>query len=180
MADEKAKAADAPADGGKPKGKMKKFIMIGGLMLVEGVAIFAGVKFLGGSPEESEAKEMPVEVGNMEQLLEDIARETELEIAKISAYNNRPGNQMVYNLTVSCRVNTDVMEKAKSLLELRSMTIQDRLQKVIRNADPQFMTEPGLETIRRQVKFELDQILGTDTLINEILIPEIVQARGRL
>jgi flagellar basal body-associated protein FliL len=180
MADENTNAAEAPSDGGKPKSKMKKLIVIGGLMLVEGIVIFAGVKFLGGSPTESEAQEMPAEVSNMEQLLEDIGRETELEIAKISAYNNRPGNQMVYNLTVSCRVNTDVKEKAESLLELRSMTIQDRIQKVIRNADPQFMTEPGLETIRRQIKFELDQILGTDALINEILIPEIVQARGRL
>jgi len=49
---------------------------------------------------------------------------------------------------------------------------------VIRSADPKFLQEPGLETIRRQIKFELDKVLGDDKIIVDLLIPSLLQSSG--
>jgi flagellar basal body-associated protein FliL len=52
--------------------------------------------------------------------------------------------------------------------------IQDRVRTIIAETDPEKLgggAEPGLETLRRQVKYQLDEIVG-DGLIDDVLIPQ--------
>ena len=46
------------------------------------------------------------------------------------------------------------------------------MARIVRSAEPQYLQEDGLETIRRQIKFELERILGEDVKIVEVLVPE--------
>ncbi len=57
--------------------------------------------------------------------------------------------------------------------------IQDRVRTIIAQSDPDKLgggSEPGLETLRRQVKYQLDEIVG-DGLIDDVLIPRCIPFR---
>jgi flagellar basal body-associated protein FliL len=57
--------------------------------------------------------------------------------------------------------------------------IQDRIRTIIAQSDPEKLSggsEPGLETLRRQVKYQLDEIIG-DGMIDEVLVPRCIPFR---
>ena len=57
--------------------------------------------------------------------------------------------------------------------------IQDRIRTIIAQSDPDKLSggsEPGLETFRRQVKYQLDEIIG-DGMIDEVLVPRMIPFR---
>jgi hypothetical protein len=65
-------------------------------------------------------------------------------------------------------------------VDARQATICDRVNTVVRRAEPKFLSEPGLETVRRQIKFELDKVFGDEDLIQEVLLPELLQSQAQL
>lgn len=148
--------------------------VVGGLMLVEGAGILIAVKFLGGGPEPARAG-LGIDGDDSQGLLGD---ETELKVTDMVSFNSTDGRVFVYQISVYASVETEHSEKIETLLELRKNTIDDRLSKVIRAANPKYLDEPGLETMQRQFKHELDQILGDDTLIKAILFPEFSKTRA--
>ncbi len=148
--------------------------VVGGLMLLEGVGIFVAVKLLGGDPATLQAGEG---VGS-EGVGGDFAGQSELHVTDLVSFNSRDGRVLVYQISVYAEVQAKHSQKIKDLIESRENTIDDRLSRVIRAVDPKYLDEPGLETLRRQFKFELDRILGDDTLINEILFPEFSKSRA--
>jgi len=57
--------------------------------------------------------------------------------------------------------------------------IQDRIRTIIAQSDPEKLSgglEPGLETLRRQVKYQLDEIIGPE-MIDEVLVPRCIPFR---
>ena len=67
----------------------------------------------------------------------------------------------------------------KGLISARDALIKDRVRTIIAEMDPEKLgggSEPGLETLRRQVKFQLDQIVG-DGMIDEVLVPRCMPFR---
>ena len=148
--------------------------VVGSLMLVEGAGILIAVKYLGGGPEPTHAG-IGIDGDGGQGLLGD---ETELQVTDMVSFNSADGRVFVYQISVYASVETEHSQKIESLLELRKNTIDDRLSKVIRAADPKYLEEPGLETMQRQFKHELDQILGDDTLIKAILFPEFSKTRA--
>ena len=57
--------------------------------------------------------------------------------------------------------------------------IKERVRTIIAQADPEKLvgaSEPGLETLRRQVKYQLDMFVG-DGLIDEVLVPRCIPIR---
>ena len=148
--------------------------VVGGLMLVEGAGILIAVKYLSGGPELSHAG-VGIDGDYGQGLLGD---ETELQVTEMVSFNSTDGRVFVYQISVYASVETEHSQKIEALLELRKNTIDDRLSKVIRAANPKYLDEPGLETMQRQFKHELDQILGDDTLIKAILFPEFSKTRA--
>ena len=69
-------------------------------------------------------------------------------------------------------------EKVQILLDNREATIHDRLAKLVRSADPRQLEEPGLETLRRQIKHEMEQIVGQEGFFKEVLIPKCTPFRA--
>ncbi len=176
MADEEL---EAPAGEPKPKKKLFPILLIAGLMLVEGVVIFAAVKFLGGDPTAADAGEVQ-EGDGAEDAEPDSVDLAEITIAETDAFNSLSGRLYVYHIRVAAQVAKDDQDKTVKLIEEREATILDRINTVIRSADPKHLNEPGLETIRRQIKFELDKILQDDSLILELLVPKLLQTRASL
>lgn len=145
--------------------------VVGGLMLIEGVGIFVGVKYMGAGPASLSA-DQPDGDG------EEGATQSELHVTDLVSFNSTDGRVFVYQLSVYADVEGKHSQKIKDLIESRKNTIDDRFSKVIRAADPKYLDEPGLETMQRLFKFELDQILGDDTLIKAILFPEFSKSRA--
>jgi flagellar basal body-associated protein FliL len=150
-------------------------LMVGGIMLVEGVVIFLLVRISSPEPPPAQAA---AEGLTAEQQIE--ALDPEVSVAECDAINRASGQTVVVHIALSALVSPPNVDRAQKLIEKRKNTIQDRVQLVVRGADPKHLNEPGLETIRRQLKMELDKILGDDKLLNEILVPQILQTRSSL
>ncbi|MGC4031611.1 MAG: hypothetical protein QM754_07740 [Tepidisphaeraceae bacterium] len=61
----------------------------------------------------------------------------------------------------------------------RGALIKDRVRTIIAQSDPEKLgggAEPGLETLRRQVRFVLEQIVG-DGIIEDVLVPRCIGFR---
>jgi flagellar basal body-associated protein FliL len=84
----------------------------------------------------------------------------------------KSGRLFLYDIEVYAKTKREKAEALKKMLEGYKATIEDRLSRVVRAAEPQDLQEDGLETIRRQVKHELGQIVGDEKMIDEILIPK--------
>ncbi|MCK4658343.1 MAG: hypothetical protein KAV82_02375 [Phycisphaerae bacterium] len=172
MSPDEAQTADSSA--GSFKKKLITLVIVLGVMLIEGAAIFVVVRMTGESPEDLQAAELE----NREDLLKNM--DAELPLGECDAINRKSGRSIVVHLVLYARVAADKQKNTLQLIEKRQSTIKDRVQMILRRADPQHLHEPNLDTIKRQIKFELDKILEDDELILEVLIPQILQTSERL
>ena len=68
----------------------------------------------------------------------------------------------------------------KDRIKDRDALIKDRMRTIIGQMDPEKLgggSEPGLETLRRQVKSQLEIIIG-DGMIDEVLVPRCIPFRA--
>ena len=149
-------------------------VVVGGLMLLEGVGIFVAVKFLGGGPDTLQA----VDGLGGESDGDGKLSSSEVRVTDLLAFNSNDGRVFVYQLSVYAEINTEDSPKIKDMIESRQNAIDDRFSKVIRGSDPKYLDEPGLETLRRQFKHELGEILGDESHIRAILFPEFKKSRA--
>jgi len=206
MADAKAEAPETPVDPEK-RGK-KTILVVGFLMLVEGVGIFAAAKFLlSAEPTSASAVETEGEgategvpppeeehapadshaaasadsqgaksAGTSGKPGGGVSGLAEIELPECRPTNRMSGKLVLFRLRVSILVSAAAAEKAKALVESNKARISDRLNFVIRSADPQHLNEPGLESVKRRIKHELDRVACDEALIQEVLIPELLQS----
>jgi len=176
MAEEKAPEQSVEQ---APKSSRKKTLAMGGILLgvmaAEAVVVFILVKHFAVAPASAEAAsghgvEMPA--------VEKKPEEVELEVVRLRAQNERSQRQMVYDLEVFVSVSDANKEKVNDLFQRRKATVQDRLARVVRAAEPERFTEPDLRTLRKQFQNELTQIVGEEGLILEVLIPSIVSSES--
>jgi flagellar basal body-associated protein FliL len=78
---------------------------------------------------------------------------------------------MLYNVRVAVRVHFNNVERVQKFFERRASTVEDTISRVIRSADERHLNEPGMESLKRQIRYELSSLLGDDTLIEQVLIP---------
>ncbi len=149
-------------------------LVVGGLMLLEGVGIFVAVKFLGGGPDTLQAVDGLGGASDGDGKLST----SEVRVTDLLAFNSNDGRVFVYQLSVYAEISTEDSSKIKDMIESRQNAIDDRFSKVIRASEPKYMDEPGLETLRRQFKHELGQILGDESHIRAILFPEFKKSRA--
>lgn len=136
-------------------------------MIVEGAGIFIVMKMVGSDPDPT--------VG-MEQALvpttKPWAESQEIPVAKVRVLNSSGSRAMLYNVRVVVRVHNENVERVDEFIKGRAGTVEDTIGRVIRSADERHLGEPGLETLKRQVRHELGKLLGDDTLIEQVLIPD--------
>lgn len=177
MADAKPKteapAGNAAAPGGAPaatdpkkKKKLGTAVIVAVVMVVEGVALFGAMKFLGGKPGHADAAE------HAEPASKPVIEDEEIPVVQLRALNVKSGRPVLYSLKVFVRVPADKAEAIKKTLEKKRATVEDSVARIVRSADPSHLSEDGLETLRRQIQFELGRLTNDESGVSEILIPE--------
>jgi flagellar basal body-associated protein FliL len=149
--------------------------VIVGVMLGEGVGVFILARHLGGPPAAAEGAEGHDAHGLKHDEGEKAPEDTEVEVVKFRAQNEKSQQMVVYDMTVTISISEKDALSLTNTINRKKATIQDRLSRVVRALDPQRFTEPDLTTLRQQFKQELGQILGDEKAVKEVLIPSIVK-----
>ncbi|MEL7238515.1 MAG: hypothetical protein AAGK78_06610 [Planctomycetota bacterium] len=204
MADNEEKKVEgeeeAPKKGGILGMLTKLPVLIGGVMVLEGILLVAGMKMFAGGPEAADADHaeevayvlddhgdpvlddhgdpIPAEAGHGDDHVgpDELV---EVEVGSFRASNHMDGRRYIYDLELSVRVKNASKDKVAAKLEKSTALIRDRMNGIIARIEPQKLngaTEPGLETLRRQVKYQLDLIVG-DGYVKEVLVPRCIPYR---
>jgi flagellar basal body-associated protein FliL len=196
---EKKEGTKAAGGGGGVGGLVTKTpVLMGGVMLIEAVVLFAGFKFLGGGGPRSAAgaelvSEDPSasgehaaegagtkegEPGNKGAAI-DKRKSVEVQILDFRAPNKQSGRTFLYDVTISAVTKAEYKDRVEATIKEREALIKDRVRTIIAQLDPEKLggaSEPGLETLRRQVKYQLDEIIG-EGMIDEVLVPRCIPFR---
>jgi flagellar basal body-associated protein FliL len=183
----KEAAAGHKEGGGKGGLLTKTPVLLGGVMLIEAVVLFAGFKFVMGGPKNANAADLTTPVKKEAKDgkegadgdkagAEDPSDTTELQLLGARFPNKRSGRTFLYDVKIVLSVKKESADKVKAIVTNHDALIQDRVRTIIAESDPDKLgggAEPGLETLRRQVKYQLDEIVG-DGLIDDVLIPQCI------
>jgi flagellar basal body-associated protein FliL len=195
----KKEAAEPPAgDKAAPKAKKgiaalltKTPVMLGGVMIIEFVVLVAGFKIIaGGQPKTANGADLVQPGGGGEgdakegatkgeASTEDKNRMVEIELVEFKALNKLSGHSFLYDVSMYITVKPDSEKRVTDEIKDKDALIKDRVRTIIAEMDPEKLgggAEPGLETLRRQVKFQLDEILG-EGLVEEVLVPRCIPFR---
>jgi len=164
-------------------------VLLGVVMLLEAVVLFAGFKFLGGGPKPASAVELAHEGEGGGEHGEGAGKSAkagdkdkfvELNVVDFKAPNSQNGRRYLYDVSVYVSVKGEAEAKVKDMIRDREALIKDRIRTIIGQMDPEKLgggSEPGLETLRRQVKTQLENIIG-DGMIDEVLVPRCIPFRA--
>jgi flagellar basal body-associated protein FliL len=174
MADESVQAQDR---GGKGRSRFVPIVVVAVLMVGEGIGVYFLANLVSPDPTASVAAGLDGAKGGEgdAQGLNDLA---EVEIAECRPTNKMSGKMVSFQLRVSALVHQTEVERAVALIEHRNGRLRDRINFVIRSVEIQHLNEPGLETIKRRLKHEFDRVFDDENLVQEVLIPEILQSGG--
>ena len=202
---EEAKPDEQPAKKGGIMGLLTKLpVLIGGVMVIEAAVLLVGVKMMGGGgPASAGAAEvaldehgnpLPAEEGHgggggggehgeggghAAEAHGDPNDLAEVSVDSFRAPNRQNGRTYLYDVEIGVRVKNGVKEQVEAKLKNSKSLVRDRMNRIIAGIDPQKLNgavEPGLETLRRQVKYQLDLIVG-EGMIDEVLVPRCIPYR---
>lgn len=167
MADDETRTQ--PESGPGKRGKLLP-IIVGVLMLVEGVVVFGVVKVLGGGAKDAHASE----VEGHELAAEEAP--SEVMLVTDSFQNMQTGQVWEWKVEIYLRVRQKNLDEVKKIQERDAATIKEGVALIFRRAHDRHLREPGLETITRQVSVYLAEIFGTDAdgipRVDRVIIPE--------
>jgi flagellar basal body-associated protein FliL len=146
-------------------------------MLGEGVVVFFVAKAFSHEPSAAlaaaEDSNAPPSAETADQAPTALA---EIGLADCRTFNKESGRLIAFHIRVSVLVAAKDADHVKNLIAAKQARIDDRVNTVIRSAEPKQLNEPGLETIKRRLKHECSRIFENETLVHEILIPHLVQS----
>jgi flagellar basal body-associated protein FliL len=187
-------AAPAAKKGGIGALLTKTPVMLGGVMILEAAVLFAGFKFLGGGPNHAAGADVTsseADAGHGEAPKKDehgnpIAHAAgpkhstvEIPVLDFKAQNKSSGRMFMYDVSIAIVTKSEFEAKVKATISSRGNLIKDRIRTIIAQNDPEKLgggEEPGLETLRRQIKHQLDEIVG-EGMIDEVLVPKCIPFR---
>jgi flagellar basal body-associated protein FliL len=188
---------EAPAGGGLLS---KTPVLLGGAMIIEAAVLFAGFKFLGGGrPAAASGAELSAEEkvesksegGHEGEHVEkgekgerpakpiDKKKAVEVRVLEFKAPNKMTGRTFIYDLKICVLTKAEFQSRVEDTIKEREALIQDRVRTIVAQSDPEKLggaSEPGLETLRRQVKYQLDEIIDGG-VIDEVLVPRCIPLR---
>ena|ERR1051325_5194208 len=190
-----APAPEAKKSGG---GLLKSTpILMAVVMVLEGALLFVGFKMFGGAPKSAQGSEFASAEakdehgdshaasghgdahGGAATAPGDKKKTAEIPVVDFKAPNRQNGRLYLYDVSVAVLTKGDLKPKVESALKEREQTVKDRIRTIISQSDPEKLgggSEPGLETLRRQIKHQLDEIIG-EGLIDEVLIIKCIPFR---
>jgi flagellar basal body-associated protein FliL len=166
-----------PQEKPKRKRKLPKTpVLIGAVMLIEAGGFFAGMKLMGSDPKESygEGSGHYVEGAPSTQ-------QAEVEVPILTRFrvpNSKSGRSYIYDLDLVVTVLQNRKEEMEGIVAASSATISDAVSMVFRRADPDVLSQDDLTSLRRQLKYVLNEITHDDQLIQRVLIPRMVPLKA--
>src|SRR5213593_934089 len=135
-------------------------MLLGVVMFVEALVLFAGFKMFSGPPHSAQASDSTNEEegGHGEAahggpVKGEKRKVVELNVLEFKAPNKQSGRLFLYDVSVYVTVKTEFKERVEAAFKDREATIRDRARTIISQCDPEKLgggSEPGLETLRRQ------------------------------
>lgn len=183
------KPAEKPAAGHKGGGigglLSKTPVLLGGVMLVEALVLIVGFKVVSGGAPKTAAGADLVEIspagattaGGPTTQGSDLP--VEVQLVDFKALNKLTGHSFLYDVSIFVTVKPEMQDRITDAIKEHQALIEDRVRTIIAELDPEKLgggSEPGLETLRRQVKYQLDEILG-EGLVDEVLVPRCIPFR---
>jgi flagellar basal body-associated protein FliL len=179
-------APAAPAKGAKESkggGLLAKTpVLLGGVMVIEAIVLFAGFKFLGSKPQSASGADLVAEDkgdGKHGGKGSTDKKTVEVQVSDFKALNRTNGRTFLYDVSIYVVTRAENEERVKDKFKDNKALIEDRIRTIIAESDPEKLgggSEPGLETLRRQVKYQLDGIVG-EGVIDEVLVPRCIPFR---
>lgn len=182
-------------------------VLLGGVMVIEAVIMFGAFKMMGSAPAAAEGAELhAADGGHGEAGAEEGGGDVEPEhdaagggheeakgpppkkkklkysmpLLEFRAPNKVSGKMYLYDVAIEAQVLGENFEAVQKKVDERKALISDRVRTIIAQSDPEKLNgqaEPGLETLKRQVKKHLEEIVGDD-VIEEVLIPRCIPFRA--
>lgn len=179
-------------------------VLLGGVMVVEAVILFGAFKMMGSKPADAEGAALHAAGEHGDDDGDEAAgghgeaaasgghgetagpppkipkRKYSMAVLEFRAPNKVSGKMYLYDVAIEAQVlgkNFDIVQKK---VEERKALISDRVRTIIAQSDPEKLNgqvEPGLETLKRQVKYQLDEIVG-EGVVEEVLIPRCIPFRA--
>lgn len=191
MAEKSEKKPDTPPapasekSPAKPGMLGKTPVLLGTVMVLEAAVLFAGFKMLGGGgPASAAGADLAMSEGDPHGPKGgkggDKKKSVELLVLEFKAPNKASGRTFLYDVSIYVVTRGEHEKHVKDTLKEREALIKDRIRTIIAQSDPEKLTggsEPGLETLRRQVKYQLDIIVG-EGVIEEVLVPKCIPFRA--
>ena len=171
--------AAAPVEEKKAGLLSKTPVLLTGVMLVEAVVIIAAFAVFHGKPQPATAADLVAEAEKAGEKGSDKKKTVEVQVVEFKAPNKANGRTFLYDVSIYVITKAEFEQRVKDTFKDKGALIQDRIRTIIAESDPEKLgggSEPGLETLRRQVKYQLDEIVG-DGVIDEVLVPRCIPFR---
>jgi flagellar basal body-associated protein FliL len=197
-------AAAATSKGGIGALLSKTPVLLGGVMILEAGVLLMGVKMFGGAgPRSAAGADLVLEHAPKAEdghsggadsghggghdnsaaspaTKVDKKKAVEVQVLDFRAPNKQSGRTFLYDVTIFAVTKAEHEKHVKDTIAGREALIKDRVRTIIAQSDPEKLgggSEPGLETLRRQVKYQLDEIVG-EGIIDEVLVPRCIPFRS--
>ncbi len=182
-------------------------VLLGGVMVIEAVIIFGAFKMMGSAPAAAEGAELHASDGahgdeshdegggdvepagaaggaHGEESKGPAPKKKKLKysmpLIEFRAPNKVSGKMYLYDVAIEAQVLGENFDGVQKKVDERKALISDRVRTIIAQSDPEKLNgqaEPGLETLKRQVKYQLEEIVG-EGVIEEVLIPRCIPFRA--
>jgi len=158
-----------------PKQQKKKggLVVVGGvvaLMILEAVAVYVLVGMTGAA--STSAAELALSEG-----VPDGERQVELELVKERFQNRSTGRVWLWETEIVLKVREKNLPRVESIIERRRAEIREGISKIIGSAMDRQLSEPGRQTMDRQITAYLNDVFGTtgegEPRIDDVLLPTL-------
>ena len=159
-----AEATQAPS---KKKG-LPLPLIVGALMAVEGVAVFAVVKVM-SAPKQAEASHLEGEHAAADQAL------VEVPLVEDRFQNMQTGRVWLWDVQIVLKVMAKHEDHVAFVLASREAEVKEGVSMLFRRASHAQLKEPGLETLNRQISAYIQEVVGSDAeghpYVERVMIP---------
>jgi len=159
------------------KKKTNSFLPLFIFLLAAGGLITLFVVF---SPEKKPQFYWQSEHGSRESSVKISANTNEIPLCNNMSVENWASDRQRFFITTSifAKAEQEKKEQLESMVYDHNSQIKDRIRSILASMAPQNIHDPHLQTVKNEVKSNLDQIVGAG-LVDSILIPEWQAARIR-
>ena len=142
---------EAPPTSGKPG--FKTFAVVGIIMVLEAVAVFALITLTAPSGQQAQAQSLDGEVNADD-------KPVELLLVREKFNNLSTGRVWQWDIEIFVEVRQKNSQPVQDALEARKASITAGIARLIAQAQDRELKEPGLETITRQLEAFCYEIFG--------------------